>query len=515
MGQIPSNPLNEERLKNINDIAVRISTTFTKEYTLAYQAAVVQKVRDDLNASPDPEKRLKERPPRTEPFIAGPAKRDKGKKPGDPEWQQRYLILQADYVLQYRLSETGKVKDNINLRGYWPSNPDIEDHPNAFSLKHYRKRNFAFEVESAELRDKWINLLRTACWRATNYKNPNPCAGDAFNGAYAATRVSLGRYSCLPDDTEIESITGLIFYEVEREVLSDVYREIPGEVSSSTYWRIRKMVDDTVNNAILNVVRPAWTTVQQKLNDAQPKMEEEIKKVMQPIVDKENELKEKVSAAIEPVVGVVINKILTPVIGKLAPAIFQKMNKTYTTIQKEFESLAQKAISNGNWEDAKKDMMYATRYYWADSTWPCVKTIWPLEDDIRFVADLLPGIDGWTLIKELEEQVIKFMQDAVYTFEDDVNTNNDKNLALTRTMEALAFDIDSTKKDFLKNCLLNIILAPFETEALPVCTGPIEPLGALIPDALKTFVDPVRLCEELLTEQVENAISTAFDQAVQ
>eukprot|EP00002_Diphylleia_rotans_P020491 TRINITY_DN3974_c0_g1_i4.p1 TRINITY_DN3974_c0_g1~~TRINITY_DN3974_c0_g1_i4.p1 ORF type:complete len:163 (+),score=39.94 TRINITY_DN3974_c0_g1_i4:388-876(+) len=156
----------------------------------------------------------------------------------------------------------------------------------------------------------------------------------------------------------------------------------------------------------------------------------------------------------------------------------------------------------------------AVDYYWARALWPCVRALWPLEEDLRLVADLLPGIEYWGLIKSLEAQVTQLLQDAVYTFQDDVDANLDKPAALARTKEALQADIAAIRGEFLTDSLLSIVLSPFESEAVPVCVQPVQPLADAIPEAFKELLDPVQLITDILVEQVTNAVTAAIEAAL-
>lgn len=372
-------------------------------------------------------------------------------------------------------------------------------------LTHRRATRPQMKVgfDTIEQRDQWRALMQTASWASPSPITTDTLLRPAFLNSFRKLRWHAWVWSGWNiDGTEAELLT---------DVLSEVlYREMVAGVISNEL--ARKLAVKSIYRVLVGAVATCWSGIMKALPGVRTPLEEVAGKMLDPLFEAENSLKEKIMAPMEEAAG----KGLDSAEGKLqelfaehVPIIAAAAESQLNMIHNSFADLIVKMEEKPNATASDFDSDYGWMQWRASWTWsyqqgaistmlyaklvtdgsaPSRQLGYDLVSDLRdlgqsaFVATRLAmnqqgGAAGAKTAAELVA-ALKAVYPSILAM-----AVNDVSLILQWRM-SLALD--------------SAILPPLMEITSKVISALCEPLNALIPDLIKDIVDPERTCGEII-----------------
>lgn len=320
-----SPPIDGATQEEIKELIKRVLVTFTTEYVKHYTLELVKKLLADASAEPGPEWKLMERPPRTDSFMEGWIEKEGGFF--SKKFQKRYFVVRPDYMINNYETEAeakkekGKIKGVISLCGYYVNDdanngilqrltklaekmgmdlsglPKPKQYPkNTMELHHSRRQTYLIHVENDDEFKKWVEQMRTCCWRARGYKNKDEVHIKAFQAAIRETRWKLGRWGWWSyGGTEEQILSDLIADELDWTIMGRIYSKITG--SWTVRNAMRNQVLKIIDKLVLAAVTPAWKGMDQTVTELRPKIEPKINELVKPVGEAKLQMMTKIKDA--------------------------------------------------------------------------------------------------------------------------------------------------------------------------------------------------------------------------
>jgi len=441
-------------------------------------------------------------------------------------WKNRFFVAlnQADnFRVDYFESEGGKLKGSIQLCGYRPQHytADEAKEQNAeFGLKLVpwddRRRVWWLKCASEEERSDWMNIFQTSCYKANPPINKDELVSSAFKVAYRATRWSYGYYGWYSiTGTEAEQLGLLVSEILDRELLSEVYNNIPtSPTKSAVVSMLRKSVDTTV----LASVGAAWSAGMSACESMKSALEGAVKQALAPIFEKEVAIKEKVTNSISSK----INPFLADVGGRICTPIFRTCATPFTrafaaTIKGVTTKMRAKIDNNDFKADVlEQNLKWAARevsYWWSGPLEETNKLCYELYNGkLSDIAQLFTGgYSLYDLYNTVLEKNRALAQAAIYTFGKRLKESEgsvDQKGILNEVIAKMLHDAKLYEQDLVCTILGSVLAQPIATNVTTPCTELVAPIQAMI-DALpglSEFFNLQSMLEDIIGNVVNGAV---------
>jgi len=548
MGVGVSNPVDEATKNEIAELIKSVCATFTTQYVKWYAIFLCQKLKMDARAEPSPFKLL-ERPPSTIPLKTGWLTKEGG---ATKSWKKRFFVAKSDYVVNYydkeeeSKKEKGKTKGTMSLCGYsviedpnagviqrltqlaekmgidMSQVPKPKEYPKlTFEVHHYRRRSYFIQAANEEDFKAWVDVFKTVCWRAYGFVNKDPVHVNAFREAVRRTRWELGRWGYWSyGGSEVQILSDLISDQIDYAVMGRIYGKIQGA------WQIRNLIRNKVLSALDTMVSaavaPAWKAMSQVVEELRPKLEPTIAELVDPIGKAEGELINKLKEGAMSIINPILEEHVTPHLAKIMEAMQKPMKDAYDESVKYWEENVAKFEIKGPKADLDKNFGEIDRLYNSWESYNIAHKIDVMYEPLWALHIIFSDIYPWGLIYQGHQDIRGTIDDAVYTFEVAVKKEAEENEACLGDAKALndkirALVLPDYQEDAKTRTMLwyhksikAIIMPPFNALVIPACKAIISPIADAIPEAMKAFVDPNRLFDELINGIIDESIETVI-----
>jgi hypothetical protein len=372
-------------------------------------------------------------------------------------------------------------------------------------LTHRRSTRPQMKVgfDTIEQRDQWRALLQTASWAS-----PSPITTDTLlRPAFLVSFRKLRWYAWVWSGWHIDGTEAELLTDVLSEVL---YREmVAGKINNEL---ARKLAVKSIYRVLVGAVSTCWSGIMKSLPGIRTPLEEVAGKMLDPLFEAENQLKDKIMAPMEEAATKGMDSAEgklqelfaehVPIIAAAAESQLNMIHNSFVELIGKMEEKPNATASDfnsdygwmqwrGSWtwsytQGAISTMLYAKLV--TDGSAPSRQLGYDLVSDMRdlnqsaFVAvrqamDQQGGAAGAKtaaeLVAALKVVYPEILRKAV----------NDVSLILQWRM-SLALD--------------SAILPPLMEITSKVIHTLCEPLQAAIPDLIKDIVDPERTCGEII-----------------
>lgn len=548
MGVGVSNPVDESTKNEIAELIKSVCATFTTQYVKWYAIFLCHKLKQDAKAEPSPYKLL-ERPPSTAPLKTGWLTKEGGAR---KTWKKRFFVARADYIVDYyekeeeAKKEKGKTKGTMALCGYnvvedpndgvikrltqlaekmgmdMSQIPKPKEYPKlTFEVHHYRRRSYYIQAANEEDFKAWVDVFKTVCWRAYGFVNKDPVHQRAFREAIRRTRWELGRWGWWSyGGSEVQILSDLISDQIDYAVMGRIYSKIQGA------WQIRNLIRNKVLSALDTMVSaavaPAWKAMSTAVEEIRPKIEPTIKELVDPIGKAEGELINKLKDGAMSIINPLLEQHVTPHLAKIMEAIQKPMTDAYDDSIKYWEENVGKHEIKGPKGDLDKNFSELDRLYNTYEAWNISHKIDVMYEPLWALNIIFTDIYPWGLIYQGHQEIRGFIDNAVYTFETAVKKEAEENEACLGDAKGLndkhrATVLADYKEDaklatlqWYAQSIKKIIMPPFNAVVIPACKAIISPISDAIPEAMKQFIDPENLFDELINGIIDESIATVI-----
>ena len=411
-------------------------------------------------------------------------------------------------------------------------------------LKHRRvdtRPTLTIGFDTIEERDSWRALISTACTSSpepvtsgryrVHISNAGvdfrlltslfcsllspPCSDPILKKAFIAAYRKLRWHawvwtSWYIDGTESELLTDILVAVIDREIVGP---ELAGKAGF-----IRNFILKGVRKAVHMAVDADWSVAQSGINKARGPIEEIAGSLLNPVFEKEVEIKGKLQAQVEEIAKKGLDKAESTLQEKFAdkfPVVAAAVEAQLSMIH---SSLATLLTELGGGEGTIAQFEYA--YSWLQ--WRGDWVYGGKQGEItRLLESKLDGSEGNSVtkalcyhlkydFKDLQQSLYHVLLEEVRTAAKDAGA-----IALSQVLPLVRASypklIERAAADLAMLCEWRLVLALDDTLRPPVMENSgkaidaiTSPLSALIPEALQDVIDPARTAEEVIQNVFTN-----------
>jgi len=445
-------------------------------------------------------------------------------------WKKRWFVVYTNGNCEYFVKEgDSKAKGTMPLEGYSvnadPKGEIFTGKPYGIQLEHPNdedKRVWYIFAETEEEKKTWVQSFTQACRVATGYVNPDEVVRNSFKSAYIKLRRSYGMYYKLPKGLEQDALSETIYDRLYSVVVYDVVCKLDGIIKKTAIKFVKQLISTSVT--------VAWKALDDQIGRLRPTIEQNLRKVMKPFVEQEDQFKDKINDKIK-------EKIIEPAVSKvLSPFFKETISIVYPMLMEAF--VLQLEISS-------QVLLKLANEISAENSAALIKEL-PKRLNIKPALALLPAkrIDTWigkvdlvlrvvsrldefggmvqalrTEINEvlkpavhvvfpatIETDLLKLSKNTIYTFEMDYKENSDAKVVAKGVIEKLQQDLSFLFKTHVNGSLKEFVSKPYDEYVCTPASDIIQPLESEIPDDFKDFIDPQGILSDILDTTLTNCV---------
>jgi len=384
---------------------------------------------------------------------------------------------------------------------------------------HYRRRSYYIEAATAEEKDEWVEMFKTACRRAYGLRDKEKCHVKAFWNAMRETRWELGRWGYSSyGGSEEQVLSDLISDEIDWQVMGRVWCKMSGP------WFIRNTLRSTIlktiDSMVMAAVTPGWKGMSAAVGELRPKIEPVIGDLVEPLGKTKGEIIDKMKEGALSIVNPLLDEHVAPHLTKIIDIITSPMREGFEISLNLWEEQMNKyaeSFDASNPEKGFKDFLWYPRSWW--NLRPSYEKIEAMYDPLWLLREIFSDIYPWSLIWTGRDHISTTMDNAFFTFENHLKKHLEENTAAGKeaveaarsaTLEKYKHDIAWLTTDYYMRIIKTIIMPPFNKLVIPACKAILEPLQSAIPDAMKQFIDLNEMFDELINGIIEGAIKNVL-----
>jgi hypothetical protein len=503
------NPLDEETKAQMQEKITETMTTFGSAYTGAFKSALISHCQKE--ADEDTSYQLVDAPLASEPLkSAWMMKLGSVRK----NWKKRWFVVfnEADNfnVGYYADDKLKKKKGEISLCGYAlrdftdeEKKKTGDEHGIALFKDGSREWMIRCVPDTPENKAAWMATLQIACNKA---KPPigatDKVSGAAFMGAYNATRSAHEiEVAEKPSGTEEESLSTLVTAAIQ-SMIDTVLEAIPDGPAKGM---ATKAANSAIGTMIKTAVMAGWKAMKSAMDSTRSILETGIKAALKPLNDGKKMLNDKAaemcSSVMKPVADKAVESKLKPVLG----AISGPVGAGYVEAVTLFSKLAKEVRDKTKGDAATLDANVAEAYKQADTTE--VEALGSLGGALGEIAEALGDFPADDIVGQIQDQVRILVKKGIATMALGITKDSQSpDDAYTATLAKVIHDAKCFVSDTMSAVLAGLIKPQFDSEVKPLVLEPIEPVGELIPDAIKDFVSIPGIVEDLLDNVIDTAV---------
>jgi hypothetical protein len=507
-----NNPLDEETKAQMQEKIQETMTTFATNYTNSFKNALISKCSEEAEESPY---QLIDAPLATDPL-----KEDFMMKLGAvrKNWKKRWFVAynEADnFTIKYYATKAKKkLKGEISLCGYQIRDFTEEEKKktgdNGIALFKEGAREWKVRCvpDNDENNKAWKGIFQDACKKARPPIGANDkVAGDAFMGAYAATRSEHG-IECAehPTGTEEEALSSLIMGAIA-SLVATVMEKIP---DGPTKGMATKAANTGIGALVKTAVIAGWKSMTTAMASTRPMMESGIKAAIAPINEAKGMLNDKAAALcdaiIKPVMDTAVTSKLQPVLGKISGPCAAGYVEAVTY----FSEKAKEVVDKTKKDAASLQDNAKSAYY--DVWWKTLNSLEPLLDALGSVGDALGDFPAADIVGNIKDQMQILIKKGIATMVNAIEADKKSpDEAYAETLAKVVHDACRFLADTMKSVLTGLIKPQFDAEVKPLCMEPIAPVDEAIPEPVKAFVTMEAVVDGVLDSVIDTAVSGIVD----
>jgi hypothetical protein len=541
-----ANPLDGQTRDEIAQLIKSVSVTFTTKYVKHYTLALVKKIEEDAQETPPPWQ-LMEREAPTDDIKAGYLTKEGGIR---KSWKKRWFIVHHNHVVDYYADEKAsqgakaKAKGTMSLAGYHvvenigdsllqqtkdlaeKMGMDVSELPKpktypdfTFEVHHSRRRCWFIQAANQQEKDEWVEMFKTCCRNAWGLRNQDPVHVKAFGKAVRDTRWELGRWGWWSwGGSEEQVISDIISDELDWQIMGRIYSKLSGPWMIRN--KLRNQVLKTLDTMVGAVVGPAWKTMSATVEEARKKFEPQLKELVDPLGKAKAEVLDKITDAVMGTVNPLLEKHVSPHISKIVAILTSPVSEAYDESFKIFEEAVKKYGENADLKNLSKgfgELDWTGRSWWTMR--PATQKLDIMYDPLWLLREIFTDIRPWYLIWNGHDQIRQKMDNAIYTFEEGLKQEVEKNPDSGKdVIESVAGDVLKKYKHdaelhrvlFFSEILKAIVMPPFNEVLIPAVKTILDPLDSAVPETFKDFINIGDMFEQLVNKIVDGVIETVL-----
>jgi hypothetical protein len=462
----------------------------------AYTQSVINKAKEDLDPTTSyaDELKLEEAPVPSHILKSGVlCKRGEVVK----SWKSRFFVAyneKDNFRIDYHdgTSEAGKLKGSISCAGYSAyefDSDEIAEHGEP-GIKlvpwSWRRRTWFVKCADDKEREEWLGVFRTACYKTRAPHDEDQCIAEAFDVALQKTRWKCwvwGWYWSAGD--EAERLGEFLLDVLDRDIVNSIVSGVAeGPTKAMTVDLIRKTIGTTVKASCSS----AWISSASAVRSVSDKIQEQVKELISPVVEKQREFKsmivEKISSKINPFLADKGSSLLTPVFK----VIFKPIIQAFTHAAKGFHAHMKERIASNEFAKANFDSTLSRSDWqmdwWSGPIHDAYAVVWRMytSDMTELLALLSGGITPYTVYNMVMDKLRMILHRAVFTFGNLARSNveTEYNAVLNHVMGLFFHDCVVMVKATILGILTAILDAPIQELVVTPCQELIAPLQEMI-----------------------------------
>jgi hypothetical protein len=522
MGGSLTGGFDEEKQARMNEIIQEVLGTFTKEFPIQFNIALVEHIKEEAQGEDDDGLQLLEAEDASYILKSGYMM-----KRGDvvKNWKRRWFVAKNkvdNFVIEYYETEDSpKPKGVVQPCGYRVDDFDPEEidefgpenSANGIKLEPYddTRRQWYFNCDTEEDKKEWEKIFQNAVRKSDPPTDPDPVIAAAFDEAYRATRYAYGYYGWYSINcTEPEMLGNLIGDVLNRELLSDIYNDIPsGPTRSQAISTIRKIV----NSAVVTAVSAGWQAVMGAVDASKSAYEASVKEALSPVFEAEENLKTQIIES----VGAIVNPVMEDVGSRLCQPVFSAsvahVSSAFTWAIKGFHEAMSARVAriaedtNSLREECDRAQREVDWWY----SGPLGKSndiLWRMyHSDLSAIADcFMGGYTAYNVYYDTQDQLRRLLHNAIYTFEHITAEGTDPNAAFAQAMTRLGNDAKVYEMECLSSVMLGLVNSTVDEQVIGPSKETVQPINDLVPDVVKPFMNIENMTQQVIKRIVRNAM---------
>ncbi|CUE90095.1 glutathione S-transferase, putative [Bodo saltans] len=530
-------------LDEARDITTQFLKIFAIEYTKMYLVALMKSAKKTLaKEAAGPQWSLLKclKAPAAPVLKAGTVKKlSKYLK----KWNVRYAVCKGDHLIDYYETEEkynagAKPLGTINMSNknlHRDANdtvlnriialaekcgvnvdemPKPERYPDfTLEIYHEQKGPIYIECPGEEEWKQWCDLFERCRWQAPRLNLYEDKAHlFAFPKALWRTRWEVGMWGWWSGGGgEQSQLVDAINNKIADVVLYNLDRKLTQ--SWTVRQKIRNKFISTVDGIVSTAVGPAWKAAYSAVEAARPEAEPKIKEGMQPIVDAQKKIQDEICKMVEAGSKDFITEKVLPHLSPLLDIVFSPVVDGFKLVIRAFDV----ALERGREKyEVREDRHYMVSHHGYNSEfWDAERKIWDLYEPLWALRLVFEDIYPWSITGKARRRLRKTFDNALFTFEtileDGKESGKTWEQAADETRARLARDCRTGILRVLGIILFGVVENFFEKLVIRPARKLVKPLSDSIPAAIKDFVDPDDMLEELLYTILRRTCGMVFE----
>jgi len=424
---------------------------------------------------------------------------------------------------------------------FTPVQPEDKEDQTFFgiSLLHKYRTPITLRCESKESRDTWHDVITICIANAQLPINPDPVFAEAFESAYQETAWQMNyRHGWWRvTGSESEMLGDLLASVITERVIDAIINgdKIPAKLKKTVEEAMQKQVRLLITAG----VGPAWRALLEQIAKLRDVVEEAVKKLLEPVKEAKQKVIDKVTGAVIDTVKPLVTKVSGPIMDQVIKLVMEPLLEAHASVYRITaqavvairDDVKNEADKKAALEKAVDRQLSRVRGDWGDfyPVWRNLDKLWDSLYDLKSKADgQLDSINVSDTVREFNHGLHAITRNALWTIRSDEQligelANADSSAAVNNAFKRMAQKLSSDSEKELNKSFVKVLMdgilpaaqkAVMENEAV---AGLLEPIDAVVPDAVKDYISASAcldaLLENLVTEAVKLSVTSGLSNA--
>jgi len=370
-------------------------------------------------------------------------------------------------------------------------------------LSHRRSSRPQLRVgfDTIDARDQWRSLLQTASWASPSPITTDPLLRPAFLESFRKLRWRAWVWSGWHiDGSEAELLTDVLSEVLYREIIMGEMHKMP-EIA-------RKMGVRVIYRILVGAVSAAWTALMKSLPAIRGPLEKVAASMLDPLFEKEKEIKDKIQAPIEEAAAkgmdaaeAKLQELFAQHMPVLAAAAEAQLHMIHTSLVNLIDEVPQTA-SAAEFDSKYEWMRWRSNWSWSFMQRPISQMIEAKLNDSSATRQL--GYDLVHDLTQLNQSAFIVLRQQMQELQGGGASELIQSMraAYPGIVQRAASDIGLLLTWRMSQAIDAVLMPPLQEKTSDLVSTLCEPLTALIPELLQDVLDPVRACGEIMQNVV-------------